>query len=103
MFPTQPGMSLFRSYLFPADYQTWLGVDETVGPVALSFLRDGRECAGGVGNGLYRFIVRTSSLQTIRGSVPEDVIAGNKQGEKAKSIHAKDILEFICPELSLHK
>ena len=98
------------NYVNLADHQNWFGIDENLGPVAVSIRRErvpatGEESRlGGLTNTaehfMYRLIVRTSDLLPLRGTVLEDSIPALKS-EKIKTIPTKDVLEFCFPELQL--
>jgi len=58
---------------------------------------------GGAGDQyIYRLIVRTNELQPMRGCVLEDSIPSLKS-EKVKGTPAREVLEFVCPELQLSR
>ena len=95
-----------------SDHQNWFGIDENLGPVAVTIRRE-RVPATGEENRLmgpsltntsdhfmYRLIVRTSDLLPLRGTVLEDSIPALKS-EKIKTIPTKEVLEFCFPELQL--
>lgn len=64
---------------------------------------EGKSSTHGSGNCkyLYRLIVRSTELNTIRGSILEDSIPGIKLNSSKDKIHAKDVIEFLLPEIQL--
>lgn len=71
------------------DHQNWFGMDEQLGPVAISIRKDANQ---------YRIIVRTSELLTLRGSVPEEALGGIRpQGR----LPTRELLELVAPEVQL--
>ena len=97
----------------PADHQNWFGIDENLGPLAVSIRRErvpatvedsrlvgGHQLPSTSEHFMYRLIVRTSDLLPLRGTVLEDSIPALKS-EKIKTIPTKDVLEFCFPELQL--
>ncbi|XP_065207737.1 signal-induced proliferation-associated 1-like protein 2 [Planococcus citri] len=114
------GAQYYRKYFFKQDHQNWFGADESLGPVAISIKREKvdavvqSENSGGgssstATNGSnsvtqlcrYRLIVRTSELQTLRGSVLEDAIPNLKPSHSVKNINTKEVLEYVIPEIQL--
>ncbi|CAH2014473.1 unnamed protein product [Acanthoscelides obtectus] len=47
----------------------------------------------------YRLVIRTSELQTLRGAVLEDAIPNIKPSTNPKSMHSKEVLEYVAPEV----
>ncbi|XP_053593151.1 signal-induced proliferation-associated 1-like protein 1 isoform X2 [Microplitis demolitor] len=84
------GARYYRKYFFGKEHQNWFGMDEQLGPVAISIRRDGNH---------YRIIVRTSELLTLRGSIPEEALGlRTNQGSR---IPTREILELVAPEVQL--
>lgn len=97
------------------DHQNWFGIDENLGPVAVSIRRERVPSSPELGSGggahaqsshsdhwMYRLVVRTSDLLPLRGTVLEDSIPALKS-EKIKTIPTKEVLEFCFPELQLSR
>ena len=97
----------------PSDHQNWFGIDENLGPLAVTIRRErvpatvedsrmvgGQHLSSTTDHFMYRLIVRTSDLLPLRGTVLEDSIPALKS-EKIKTIPTKDVLEFCFPELQL--
>ncbi|XP_053399607.1 signal-induced proliferation-associated 1-like protein 1 isoform X3 [Mercenaria mercenaria] len=87
------------------DHQNYFGVDDNLGPVAVSLKReklDERENHLGkseAGLFQYRVILRTSELTTLRGSVLEDAIPASGRLSSSRGVPVKDLLEFLVPEV----
>ncbi|XP_049277917.1 signal-induced proliferation-associated 1-like protein 2 isoform X2 [Anopheles funestus] len=110
------GALYYRQHFFGQDHQNWFGMDEHLGPVAISIKREkinptpvqtlalhGSDVAPTTTHPaeqyLYRLIVRTSELLTLRGSVIEDSIP-NARGA-GKHANTKEILEYVAPEVQI--
>uniref|UniRef100_A0A8W7PEQ1 Rap-GAP domain-containing protein n=1 Tax=Anopheles coluzzii TaxID=1518534 RepID=A0A8W7PEQ1_ANOCL len=110
------GALYYRQYFFGQEHQNWFGMDEHLGPVAISIKREklnpapvqtlalhGSDVAPTTTHQgdqyLYRLIVRTSELLTLRGSVIEDSIP-NARGA-GKHANTKEILEYVAPEVQI--
>ncbi|XP_076239000.1 signal-induced proliferation-associated 1-like protein 2 [Calliopsis andreniformis] len=83
------GAHYYRRYFFGREHQNWFGMDEQLGPVAISIRKDVNQ---------YRIIVRTSELLTLRGSVPEDALGIRPQGNR---LPTRELLELVAPEVQL--
>jgi len=107
---TDTGSTYYKNFFYGKEHQNWFGVDENLGPVAVSIRRErvvhtseeGRVLSHhpSLEHFMYRLIVRTSELLPLRGSVLEDSIPALKS-EKIKNIPTKEVLEFCFPELQL--
>ncbi|XP_050076453.1 signal-induced proliferation-associated 1-like protein 1 isoform X2 [Anopheles maculipalpis] len=110
------GALYYRQHFFGQDHQNWFGMDEHLGPVAISIKKEkinptpvqtlalhGSDVAPTTTHPaeqyLYRLIVRTSELLTLRGSVIEDSIP-NARGA-GKHANTKEILEYVAPEVQI--
>ncbi|XP_065083536.1 signal-induced proliferation-associated 1-like protein 1 isoform X2 [Ochlerotatus camptorhynchus] len=109
------GALYYRQHFFSQEHQNWFGMDEQLGPVAISIKREklppsatptltihGADVAATSNQApqhLYRLIVRTSELLTLRGSVIEDSIP-NPRGT-GKHVSTKEILEYVAPEVQI--
>ncbi|XP_062548577.1 signal-induced proliferation-associated 1-like protein 1 isoform X2 [Armigeres subalbatus] len=109
------GALYYRQHFFTQEHQNWFGMDEQLGPVAISIKKDklppsatptlaihGADVAATSNQTpqhLYRLIVRTAELLTLRGSVIEDSIP-NPRGT-GKHISTKEILEYVAPEVQI--
>lgn len=105
------GARYYRKYFIGQEHQNLFGMDEQLGPVAISIKREklpetlqqqsDRENAKEAKDAphLIRMIVRTSELLTLRGSVIEDSIP-NARGA-GKPATTKDIIEYVAPDIQL--
>lgn len=105
------GARYYRKYFIGQEHQNWFGMDEQLGPVAISIKREKlpetpqqqseRENSNSMKDAphLIRMIVRTSELLTLRGSVIEDSIP-NTRGI-GKPATTKDIVEYVAPDIQL--
>ncbi|XP_018347054.1 PREDICTED: uncharacterized protein LOC108751400 isoform X1 [Trachymyrmex septentrionalis] len=82
------GAYYYRRYFLGREHQNWFGMDEQLGPVAISIRKDVNQ---------YRVIVRTSELLTLRGSVPEEALGIRPQGRPP----TRELLELVAPEVQL--
>ncbi|XP_043265519.1 signal-induced proliferation-associated 1-like protein 2 isoform X4 [Colletes gigas] len=83
------GAHYYRRYFLGREHQNWFGMDEQLGPVAISIRKDVNQ---------YRIIVRTSELLTLRGSVPEEALGIRPQGNR---LPTRELLELVAPEVQL--
>lgn len=86
-----------------AEHQNYFGIDENLGPVAVSIRRekveDPREKEGSQFN--YRVAFRTSELTTLRGAILEDAVPSTARHGTARGLPLKEVLEYVIPELSI--
>lgn len=100
-------MSPHIRYTFPfPDHQNWFGMDEQLGPVAISIRREKvihpeNNLTTSIMQHQYRLVIRTSELQTLRGAVLEDAIPNIKASNNAKTLNVKEVLEYVAPEIQL--
>ncbi|EDO42942.1 predicted protein, partial [Nematostella vectensis] len=88
---------------------TYLGMDDRLGPVAVSLKREKldenssliRNDTDGGTQYQYRIICRTSELTTLRGNILEEAIPSTSRHGTARALPAKDILEYVVPEIQL--
>ncbi|XP_033230102.1 signal-induced proliferation-associated 1-like protein 2 [Belonocnema kinseyi] len=83
------GAYYYRRYFLGREHQNWFGMDEQLGPVAISVRKDGTQ---------YRIIVRTTELLTLRGSIPEEALGIRPQGK----LPTRELLELVAPEVQLN-
>ncbi|XP_075974262.1 signal-induced proliferation-associated 1-like protein 1 [Anticarsia gemmatalis] len=104
------GALYYRNYFYNQPHQNWFGMDENLGPVAISIKKERVELRRGGGDvsapatqlaWQYRLIVRTSELLTLRGSVLEDALPTTKPSNNSATYNTKDVLEYVTPELQL--
>lgn len=98
------GALYYRSYFYGQEHQNWLGMDENLGPVTISLKREKVEYTQESQQMYrYRLLIRTSELQTLRGSILEDAIPNLKpSSSSSKSLNAKEVLEYVAPEVQLN-
>ncbi|XP_053469686.1 signal-induced proliferation-associated 1-like protein 1 isoform X1 [Ictalurus furcatus] len=97
------GAYYYRKYFYLREHWNYLGVDETLGPVAVSLRReklDDHKEHGPQYN--YRVIFRTSELMTLRGSILEDAVPSTSKHGLARGLPLKEVLEYLVPELNAH-
>uniref|UniRef100_A0A3B3CID6 Signal induced proliferation associated 1 like 2 n=1 Tax=Oryzias melastigma TaxID=30732 RepID=A0A3B3CID6_ORYME len=97
------GAYYYRKYFYGREHQNYFGVDDNLGPVAVSVRRerldDGKEKDGMQYN--YRVCFRTSQLTTLRGAILEDAIASTARHGTARGLPLKEVLEYVIPELNI--
>ncbi|XP_069500574.1 signal-induced proliferation-associated 1-like protein 3 isoform X2 [Ambystoma mexicanum] len=97
------GARYFQDYFYGKEHSNYFGVDEKLGPVAVSLRRERLEDSKDYGpQYLYRIIFRTSELVTLRGSILEDAIPTTAKHGTVRGIPLKDVLEYVLPELNNH-
>uniref|UniRef100_A0A7N6A464 Signal-induced proliferation-associated 1 like 1 n=1 Tax=Anabas testudineus TaxID=64144 RepID=A0A7N6A464_ANATE len=97
------GAYYYRKYFYLREHWNYLGVDENLGPVAVSLRREKLEEHKDHGQQYnYRVIFRTSELNTLRGSILEDAVPSTSKHGLARGLPLKEVLEFLVPELNVH-
>ncbi|XP_055386352.1 signal-induced proliferation-associated 1-like protein 1 [Condylostylus longicornis] len=102
------GARYYRLFFAQQEHQNWFGMDEQLGPVAVSIKKEKlpdlyenvNTTTTSVPRYQFRMIVRTSELLTLRGSVIEDSVP-NPRGP-GKPISTKDLLEYVAPEIQMN-
>ncbi|PIK44677.1 putative signal-induced proliferation-associated 1-like protein 2 isoform X3 [Apostichopus japonicus] len=91
-------------------HQNYFGIDNILGPVALSVRREklnspenplsdnGKDSTARY---LYRIILRTSELNTLRGYIMEDSIPSSAKHNTSRGLPLRDVLEYVVPDLPL--
>ncbi|XP_039706318.1 signal-induced proliferation-associated 1-like protein 2 isoform X3 [Pteropus medius] len=96
------GAYYYRKFFYGKEHQNYFGIDENLGPVAVSIRRekveDAREREGSQFN--YRVAFRTSELTTLRGAILEDAIPSTARHGTARGLPLREVLEYLVPELS---
>ena len=114
------GATYYRQHFYGFEHQNWFGVDENLGPIAVSIRKEkiqtpnqaihnsSSELSSSSSNQIkhqYRLILRTSELQVMRGTVYEDCVPGlsssSSRHNHHNNHHAKEVLEYVAPELTL--
>ncbi|XP_055473521.1 signal-induced proliferation-associated 1-like protein 2 isoform X2 [Psammomys obesus] len=97
------GAYYYRKFFYGKEHQNYFGIDENLGPVAVSIRRekveDPREKEGSQFN--YRVAFRTSELTTLRGAILEDAVPSTARHGTARGLPLKEVLEYVVPELSI--
>uniref|UniRef100_A0A671MZP0 Signal-induced proliferation-associated 1-like protein 1 n=1 Tax=Sinocyclocheilus anshuiensis TaxID=1608454 RepID=A0A671MZP0_9TELE len=97
------GAYYYRKNFYLREHWNYLGVDETLGPVAVSIRREKLEDHKEHGQQYnYRIIFRTSGLTTLRGSILEDAVPSTSKHGLARGLPLKEGLEYLVPELNAH-
>ncbi|XP_060803682.1 signal-induced proliferation-associated 1-like protein 2 [Amyelois transitella] len=102
------GALYYRNYFYNQHHQNWFGMDENLGPIAVSIKKERVELRrGGCDVSApasqlawqYRLIIRTSELLTLRGSVLEDALPTAKPSNNSATYNTKEVLEYVAPEV----
>uniref|UniRef100_A0A3P8UI08 Signal induced proliferation associated 1 like 1 n=1 Tax=Cynoglossus semilaevis TaxID=244447 RepID=A0A3P8UI08_CYNSE len=96
------GAYYYRNFFYLNEHWNYFGIDETLGPVAVSLRREKLEEDKDHGQQYnYRLIFRTSELTTLRGSILEDAVPSTSKHGTSRGLPTKDVLEYLLPELDL--
>ncbi|XP_037544036.1 signal-induced proliferation-associated 1-like protein 1 [Nematolebias whitei] len=95
------GAHYYRKYFYMKEHQNFFGIDDRLGPVAISFRREEKEGSSGAQYN-YRIIFRTTEMKTLRGSILEESVPSAARHTTPRGLSPKRLLEFIMPELNLH-
>ncbi|KAM3594675.1 uncharacterized protein V6R79_011990 [Siganus canaliculatus] len=96
------GAYYYRKFFYLRDHWNYFGIDEALGPVAVSLRREKLEDDKEHGQQYnYRLIFRTSELTTLRGSVLEDSVPSTSKHGTTRGLPVKEVLEYLLPELDL--
>ncbi|XP_012666133.1 signal-induced proliferation-associated protein 1 isoform X1 [Otolemur garnettii] len=90
------GAGYYRKYFYGKEHQNFFGLDEVLGPVAVSLRREEKEGSGGGTLNSYRVIVRTTQLRTLRGTISEDALPPGPP----RGLSPRKLLEHVAPRLS---
>uniref|UniRef100_H0WWP3 Signal induced proliferation associated 1 like 2 n=1 Tax=Otolemur garnettii TaxID=30611 RepID=H0WWP3_OTOGA len=97
------GAYYYRKFFYGKEHQNYFGLDENLGPVAVSIRRekveDTKEKEGSQFN--YRVVFRTSELTTLRGAILEDAVPSTARHGTTRGLPLKEVLEYVIPELSI--
>ncbi|XP_061453545.1 signal-induced proliferation-associated 1-like protein 3 isoform X2 [Rhineura floridana] len=97
------GARYYQDYFCGKEHSNYFGVDEKLGPVAVSIRREKLEDHREHGPQYqYRIIFRTSELTTLRGSILEDATPTTTKHGTVRGLPLKDALEYVVPELNIH-
>ncbi|XP_074037601.1 signal-induced proliferation-associated 1-like protein 2 isoform X3 [Leptinotarsa decemlineata] len=100
------GALYYRNYFVGQEHQNWFGMDDQLGPIAISIKREKvthpeNQMTTTLMQYQYRLVIRTSELQTLRGAVLEDAIPNIKTSNNPKTLNTKEVLEYVAPEIQL--
>uniref|UniRef100_A0AC11C7N3 Signal-induced proliferation-associated 1 n=1 Tax=Ovis aries TaxID=9940 RepID=A0AC11C7N3_SHEEP len=90
------GAGYYRKYFYGKEHQNFFGLDEALGPVAVSLRREEKDSSGGGTVHSYRIIVRTTQLRTLRGTISEDALPPGPP----RGLSPRKLLEHVAPRLS---
>ncbi|XP_066494578.1 signal-induced proliferation-associated 1-like protein 3 [Tiliqua scincoides] len=97
------GARYYQDFFCGKEHSNYFGVDEKLGPVAVSIRRERLEDHREHGPQYqYRIIFRTSELTTLRGSILEDATPTATKHGTVRGLPLKDALEYVVPELNIH-
>ncbi|XP_069750095.1 signal-induced proliferation-associated 1-like protein 2 isoform X2 [Narcine bancroftii] len=97
------GASYYRKYFSGKEHQNFFGIDESLGPVAVSLRREDRDKdVGSSSQYNYRIIVRTTELRTLRASILEEAFPSSARHGTQRGIPPKKLLEYVVPGLNTH-
>ncbi|CAL8286408.1 unnamed protein product [Lota lota] len=96
------GAYYYRKFFYLREHWNYFGLDEALGPVAVSLRREKLEEEKDLGQQYnYRLIFRTSELTTLRGSILEDAVPSTAKHATARGLPIKEVLEYLVPELDV--
>uniref|UniRef100_A0A1A7XF69 Signal-induced proliferation-associated 1 like 1 n=1 Tax=Iconisemion striatum TaxID=60296 RepID=A0A1A7XF69_9TELE len=96
------GAYYYRKCFYLREHWNYFGIDEALGPGAVSLRREKLEDDKEHGPQYnYRLIFRTSELTTLRGSILEDAVPSTSKHGTTRGLPVKDVLEYLLPELDL--
>uniref|UniRef100_A0A667Y3Y3 Signal induced proliferation associated 1 like 1 n=1 Tax=Myripristis murdjan TaxID=586833 RepID=A0A667Y3Y3_9TELE len=96
------GAYYYRKFFYLREHWNYFGMDEALGPVAVSLRREKLEEDKEHGQQYnYRLIFRTSELTTLRGSVLEDAVPSTSKHGTTRGLPIKEVLEYVLPELDV--
>ncbi|KAI4882543.1 hypothetical protein NFI96_034475 [Prochilodus magdalenae] len=96
------GAYYYRKFFYLREHWNYFGLDEALGPVAVSIRReklDDHKEHGQQYN--YRTIFRTSELTTLRGAILEDAVPSSAKHGTTRGLPLKEVLEYLLPELDI--
>uniref|UniRef100_A0A674B078 Signal induced proliferation associated 1 like 1 n=1 Tax=Salmo trutta TaxID=8032 RepID=A0A674B078_SALTR len=96
------GAYYYRKFFYLREHWNYFGMDEALGPVAVSLRREKQEEHKEHGQQYnYRVIFRTSELTTLRGSILEDAVPSSSKHGTTRGLPLKEVLEYLLPELDV--
>ncbi|XP_002940653.2 signal-induced proliferation-associated 1-like protein 3 isoform X1 [Xenopus tropicalis] len=95
------GAQYYQEYFHGKEHCNYFGVDDKLGPVAVSLKREKLEDSKEFGLQYhYRIIFRTSELVTLRGMIQEDAVPSVAKHGTVRGLPLKDVLEAVILELN---
>ncbi|XP_055520752.1 signal-induced proliferation-associated 1-like protein 2 [Leucoraja erinacea] len=95
------GANYYRKYFSGKEHQNFFGIDEGLGPVAVSLRREEKDKDSGSSSQYnYRIIVRTTELRTLRASILEDAFPSSARHGPQRGLPPKKLLEYVVPGLN---
>ncbi|XP_062320392.1 signal-induced proliferation-associated 1-like protein 2 isoform X2 [Osmerus eperlanus] len=95
------GAYYYHKYFYGKEHQNYFGVDENLGPVAVSIRREKLDEGKDGMQYNYRVTFRTSQLTTLRGAILEDAVPSSARHGTARGLPLKEVLEYVIPELNI--
>ncbi|XP_046885096.1 signal-induced proliferation-associated 1-like protein 2 isoform X3 [Hypomesus transpacificus] len=95
------GAYYYHKYFYGKEHQNYFGVDENLGPVAVSIRREKLDEGKDGTQYNYRVTFRTSQLTTLRGAILEDAVPSSARHGTARGLPLKEVLEYVIPELNI--
>uniref|UniRef100_A0A4W5MK62 Signal-induced proliferation-associated 1 like 2 n=1 Tax=Hucho hucho TaxID=62062 RepID=A0A4W5MK62_9TELE len=95
------GAYYYHKYFYNKDHQNYFGMDENLGPVAVSIRREKLDEGKEGAQYNYRVTFRTSELTTLRGAILEDAVPSTAKHGMARGLPLKEVLEYVVPELNI--
>lgn len=97
------GARYYRDYFHGKEHSNYFGVDEKLGPVAVSIRRERLEEPKDTAPQFqFRIIFRTSELLTLRGSILEDAVPSAVRPGSSRGLPPKAAVEHVVPQLNPH-
>uniref|UniRef100_A0A158PGL1 Rap-GAP domain-containing protein n=1 Tax=Angiostrongylus costaricensis TaxID=334426 RepID=A0A158PGL1_ANGCS len=93
--PQDIGSYYYRHCFAGRAHVEYFGVDDELGPIAVSMVREATERTG---SAICRVIVRISDLRTMRLSVPEEALSDS--ADRSTRPLMRELIEMICPQIS---
>ncbi|XP_075059604.1 signal-induced proliferation-associated 1-like protein 2 [Mixophyes fleayi] len=97
------GAYYYRRFFYGKEHQNYFGIDDNLGPIAVSIRREKVEDIKEKDISLfsYRIAFRTSELTTLRGAVLEDAVPSTARHGSARGLPHKEVLEYVVPDLNV--
>ncbi|VDM68547.1 unnamed protein product [Strongylus vulgaris] len=91
--PQDIGSYYYRHCFAGRAHVEYFGVDDELGPIAVSMVREAVDKKGGSGSAIYRLIIRISDLRTMRVAVPEEALSDN--GDRSTRPLMRELMEMV--------